>query len=200
MALSATSVAEGLRAKKKVQTRMKLQDTALRLFQQRGFAAVSVDEIATEADVSRSTFFRYFGSKEAVLMVGRDERGDAFLNSLKNRPVEESPLQAFEHALTELTLNAAAEDVLDQLRLVSDLLRSDPALRGHRLDELERWSAAMAQAFAERGGRAEPSLEDRLASSICLTVAEEIGHVLRESEAGEPDAVMKQIFAALQNL
>ena len=199
MALSATSVAEGLRAKKKAQTRSTLQETALRLFQERGFAAVSVDEIATEANVSRSTFFRYFGSKEAVLLGDRDESGDVFLSHLA-RPGSGPLLKAFEEALLELTRHAAAEDVLDKHRMVSDLLRSDPALRGHRLTEQERWLDAMAHAFAQRGGRDDPNLEDRLASGICLAVGEEISRLVQEDAARDPEVVIKQVFAALRGL
>ena len=199
MGLSAASVAEGLRAKKKAQTRTKLQETALRLFQERGFAAVSVDEIATEADVSRSTFFRYFGSKEAVLLGDRDESGDLFLSRL-SRPGPESPLKAFEQALFELTRRAAAEDALDHHRTVSVLLRSDPALRAHRLTELERWSDAMAQAFAERAGRGEPNLEDRLASGICLAVGEEISRLVQENGSQDPEVVIKAVFESLRAL
>src|SRR5688500_1990835 len=99
MALAERTGSSSLRERKKAATQELLRETALRLFTERGFAAVSVDEIATGADVSRSTFFRYFGSKEAVLFDEIDEQGDVFLKHLNACPKDLTPWEAFERAL-----------------------------------------------------------------------------------------------------
>ncbi|WP_163507526.1 TetR family transcriptional regulator [Fodinicola acaciae] len=57
-----------LRERKKQRTRAALQRHALRLFRDQGYAETTVDDIAAAAEVSRSTFFRYFGTKEDVLL------------------------------------------------------------------------------------------------------------------------------------
>ncbi|NMO90210.1 TetR family transcriptional regulator [Actinomycetospora sp. TBRC 11914] len=58
----------GLRERKKERTRAELQRHALRLFRDHGYAETTVDDIAAAAEVSRSTFFRYFGTKEDVVL------------------------------------------------------------------------------------------------------------------------------------
>ena len=59
---------QGLRELKKARTRAEIQRQALLLFQQQGYAATTVEQIAAAAEVSQSTFFRYFPSKEHVVL------------------------------------------------------------------------------------------------------------------------------------
>jgi AcrR family transcriptional regulator len=58
----------GLRERKKAKTRAAIQRHAWRLFQEQGYAATTVDQIAEAAEVSQSTFFRYFPTKEDVVL------------------------------------------------------------------------------------------------------------------------------------
>lgn len=63
-----------LRERKKATAMRQIQTTAMRLFQRRGFSAVTVEEIADASDTSPSTIYRYFGTKEEIVM--RDEYDD----------------------------------------------------------------------------------------------------------------------------
>jgi len=76
-----TPMALGRRERKRLETRNVLAAVALELFAERGFDAVTVNDIADRADVDPSTFFRHFGSKEAVIFSDRGDRtgrlGDA---------------------------------------------------------------------------------------------------------------------------
>jgi AcrR family transcriptional regulator len=97
----------GLRARKKQRTREDLAATALRLFAERGFEATTVDDIVEPIQVSRSTFFRYFPTKEHVLFPDHDEQ---LAGSLRDSP----PLEA---------VHAAALDAADA---VIEGFRRDP--------------------------------------------------------------------------
>src|SRR3712207_4537274 len=67
-------MATGLRERKKLKTRLALVDAAVELFERKGFEATTVEEICERAEVSPSTFFRYFPAKEAVVFPDADER------------------------------------------------------------------------------------------------------------------------------
>lgn len=58
----------GLREKHKIRTRNAIRDAAMRLFEKQGYAGTTVEQIAREAEVSHTTFFRYFSSKEQVVL------------------------------------------------------------------------------------------------------------------------------------
>jgi AcrR family transcriptional regulator len=83
----------GLRERKKQRTKRAVMDIALRLFAEKGFDATTVDEICAEAEISPSTFFRYFPTKEAAAFPDEDERIAVVERALRARPDSE-PLHA----------------------------------------------------------------------------------------------------------
>jgi AcrR family transcriptional regulator len=198
MGLREAEVPGRLRERKKATTHALLRTSALRLFKERGFTAVSVDAIAAEADVSRSTFFRYFGSKEAVLFNDLDESGDVFLAELRARPLDETPWQAFEEALVATSLDVGARQTPDERLVVNDLMYNDPALAGRRLKEQERWSHLIADVFAHRRGRSEAESEDRLAAATCIAVTEEVGRMWRAGPDSDPADLIRKSFGIIR--
>jgi AcrR family transcriptional regulator len=105
--LATRSLALQLRTKRSEMMILELEDVALRLFDERGFGAVTVEAIASEAKISVRTFYRYFPAKEDVLQCQIDRRSEALRVALAARPVEESPLHSLRVALAEAV---AAED------------------------------------------------------------------------------------------
>jgi AcrR family transcriptional regulator len=121
------SLAQELRATRFEMMITALEAVALRLFDARGFDAVTIEEIAAEAQVSVRTFYRYFPAKEAVLQLRIDARTTALRAALSERPVDESPVHSLRLALTEVV---QAED-LDRLRRWTAVIAATPiVLRG----------------------------------------------------------------------
>jgi AcrR family transcriptional regulator len=141
---------DGLRERKKAETRQALMAAAVRLAEDLGPDRVTVEAIADAAGVSPRTFFNYFTSKEdAIVGVNPSETSD-LLDDLAARPADESPLEAL-HAMAVAAaarLEAKADDMMARHRLI----QAHPSLavrRAARFSEVER---ALAEEVARRTG------------------------------------------------
>ncbi|MGW1811326.1 TetR/AcrR family transcriptional regulator [Streptomyces sp. NPDC002078] len=111
----------GLRERKKEQTRRRLLEGAAHLFKERGFEATTVADIAAYANVSARTFFRYFDSKEALLLPDGVEIFAYVENALARRPADEDPLDAVCNALLEAAEPFAASTLTALSHPVQDI-------------------------------------------------------------------------------
>jgi AcrR family transcriptional regulator len=190
----------GLREKKKVETRAALQETAVRLFKENGFATTSVDQIAAAANVSRSTFFRYFGSKEAVLFARLDTSGELLVELLEARPPSEGPIRAFEEALVELITQTDGDSRRGFSQMFEEVVQADSALGSKRLSVVQRWSNRIAESFAyRRTGARVPARDDELSAAICIAVAEQVGRWRQTLEVTLVEAI-REGFATLRRV
>jgi AcrR family transcriptional regulator len=146
-----------LRERKKLATRRSLRRIALDLVAERGFAHVTVEDIAEAADVSPRTFFNYFPSKEAVLFGADPDRAAALRLRLLRQSPGESALdalrvvligeaRAFSEEITEL-----GGDPADWLRRMK-AVQADPHVRSARAAHIAMVECVVASALAERLG------------------------------------------------
>jgi AcrR family transcriptional regulator len=147
---SLTDLPAGLRERKKAKTRAAIRQEAMRLFREQGYESTTVEQIAEAAEVSPSTFFRYFPTKEDVVL--QDDYDDLIVEAFRAQPPELTPLQAMRAAIREVIghltpLEQAWED--ERLRLSREV----PELRATRLDELIRTMRVVAGIVGERVGR-----------------------------------------------
>jgi len=125
--LAEQSLTEQLRAKRSEMMISELQAIALRLFEQRGFDEVTIEEVASRARISVRTFYRYFSAKEDLLQVHIDRRSEALQGALSSRPTDEPPLHALRLALEEVI---SAEDPVLLRCWISVVAATPSLLRG----------------------------------------------------------------------
>jgi AcrR family transcriptional regulator len=147
--------AVGLRERKKARTRIGIQDHALRLFRQQGYDQTSVEQIADAAEVSPSTFFRYFPTKEDVVLY--DPVDPIIIEAFKAQPPEMGTIAALRAAMRE-TLTASGASWMEQQRDRGDLILAVPELRRRMLDQLVGSMQPFAQAIGERVDRSPDDL------------------------------------------
>ncbi|MFE3291236.1 TetR family transcriptional regulator [Rhodococcus sp. NPDC059234] len=140
----------GLRERKKLKTRATIRAEAMRLFESQGYEATTVEQIAEAAEVSPSTFFRYFPTKERVVMA--DDLDDPTLAALEQIPLDVPPLTALRQAY-EATLAAMSEEQIALELARTRLMFAVPALRAAFTDELYRSIDYGVELLATRLGR-----------------------------------------------
>lgn len=180
----------GRRERKKQQTRQLLADTARRLFAERGFEAVSVAEVAREADVAEATVFNYFPSKEDLVFSGLERFEDELLAAIRNRSSGETILQAFGRFVLEPRGFLAAPEQQSAKRLleISRMIAQSPALLAREQQILARYTNSLAREIAEdtRAGADDPRPAVTAAALLGVHRAL-IDHVRRHILAGELD-------------
>src|ERR1700728_2542445 len=97
-----------LRERKKARTRAALREHALRLFREQGYQATTVEQIAAAAEVSPSTFFRYFPTKEDLVL--QDDMDTRMVEAFARQPPELSPIAAVRAAMREAWSSFTAEE------------------------------------------------------------------------------------------
>lgn len=138
---------QGLRARKKLQTWRAIRAAAFRLIEERGYDAVSVEEIAAAANVSRSTMFNYFPTKEAVVMDPDPEEPEVWRALMRDRPADE-PMWA---SLREISLGYMAT-FSDRLVVQKRLKQTSPKLAESPREYSEMFAKELRAWVAERSG------------------------------------------------
>ena len=163
---------ESLRERKKARTRASLREHALRLFREQGYQGTTVEQIAAAAEVSPSTFFRYFPTKEDVVI--QDDMDARLFAAFSRQPAGLAPVAAIRAALREVAASFSPVE-WQQLKEASELQLTVPEIRVRMLDDLNRMILAMSEVLAKRTGRPSDDLAVRAfvgaAMGVMMSVA-----------------------------
>ncbi len=184
----------GLRERKKAKTRAAIREHALRLFRERGYSATTVEQIAAAAEVSPATFFRYFPTKEDVVL--QDDLDVITLEALEAQPAELGPIAAMRAATKSMLAILSPED-LARLGETVELSMSVPEVRARAVDEFTRTIDVVAGALATRAGRDPDDFAARNVAGAIVGVI--MAATVRRPGQGPAD-MFAQIDAALAHL
>ena len=180
----------GRRERKKARTRKTLADAALRLFLERGYDQVGVKEVAEAADVSVSTLFAYFPTKEALVFDRADDIEADLVAAVRDRAEDESiPGALRRYALEHAREVSDAPDAEAFLRMIEET----PALRAHGRSMWLRHESALAGAITAEIGAPEGDV-------VCAAFARfalEAVHLIHNHP--NPEAAAEAVFGLLED-
>jgi AcrR family transcriptional regulator len=158
---------EGLRSLKKLRTRHAIEDAAFELFARQGYEDTTVDQIAAMAEVSTTTFFRYFPSKSEVVLGEHGQQLPSLHRAIVDRPAEETELACIRRAVVDEFVR-----VIDPERTAAKarIVAASPVLQGLSYERGGRWLDVMTDALARRRGLRSPDERAVLAARVGLAV------------------------------
>jgi AcrR family transcriptional regulator len=130
-------------------SRIRLQEAALELYEEKGFAETTVAAVAARAGVTERTYFRHFADKREVLFANDAVLSQRLVDAVTSAP----PAMTRRRAVLE-GLNAVAEELqprLGILRRRAPIIAANTELQERELFKLRVWSDALAEALVTRG-------------------------------------------------
>lgn len=161
-ASEAAAIAEaglGLRERKKLRTRQAIRQAAYRLIGEQGYEQTTVEQIAETAEVSPSTVFRYFATKEDIILT--DEYDPVLEQAILDRPADEPPLVALREAVVT-SLRLLYDQFRPEFLLRMQLVREVPALRAQMHESMDQNIELLCGVLSERTGRPRDDFELRV--------------------------------------
>ncbi|WP_391858736.1 TetR/AcrR family transcriptional regulator [Streptomyces rhizosphaerihabitans] len=149
----------GLRERKKIKTRIAIREATYRLIAEQGYDATTIEQIAEAAEVSPSTVFRYFPTKEDIVLT--DEYDPLLEKELRERPADEPWFESLRHVIRKAIGVSSSEDP-EITRLRTRLLVEVPAVRSRMMESMSVTGRLLSRAIGERSGRDPDSLEVRV--------------------------------------
>jgi AcrR family transcriptional regulator len=147
-------MAVGLRERKKEQTRQRIIETAHRLFGERGFDAVTVAQVAREADVAEATLFNYFPAKEDLFYSGLEAFGDRLIDAVRQRPAGEPAVVTVRTFLLQVggqlaQIAAGDRKALERARTTARVITDSPALHSRERQAIAGIAAELAAVLGD---------------------------------------------------
>ena len=163
---------QGLRERKKQQTREKIRAVARELFVERGFERVRVAEVALAADVSEATVFNYFPTKEELFFGGLEEFEEQLLDTIRSRAPDESVLTAFGRFVLQPRGLLAAKDPesVERLASVTRVIDGSPALLAREQQIFAQFTDSLAALLAAERRAPDDAIEPWVLANALMGV------------------------------
>jgi AcrR family transcriptional regulator len=187
----------GRRERKKLEAMRHIQSTALDLFDADGYNQVTIERIAAEADVSPSSVYRYFGTKEQLVLY--DEYDPMLFEAFESELVEHDVMTALQKAL----LSSLRGLLLEEEQLIRRRMRytmGEPAVRAAMLRQTDEMDVALREILARRTRWEPDDLEVRVVTAAMVAAFISALTYWHDTDYRERlDGVLDRTFARLKS-
>ena len=185
---------EGLRERKRRETRLRIATAGMRLFIANGFDGTTLDAVAAEAGIARRTFFSYFKSKEDILLAWQSGAWDALRADLLKESPDQAPLDVVRRALVKNIPSYASDEMI----IIDRLLRSTESLRARKQAGYEGQEQALFAALCEVWRQPERRTALRLVAMVSIGAMRVALEAWSEHGGTRPVATyLQEAFASL---
>lgn len=192
------TVQPGRRERKKAATRQKIADTAMRLFQEHGYDAVGIRDVAAEADVAVTTLFSHFASKEALVFELDEDFEQRLVRAVTDRAPQEPLIPALRREIHALVRHCTGDDAAPTWQMID----ASPALRQYEASMRLRHAESLATAIAAES-QADPApgpdSNPPRTTTTCRTIARfAVDAFSLAREEPDPQAAVDEIFVMIE--
>ncbi|MCE0535832.1 TetR/AcrR family transcriptional regulator [Kineosporia rhizophila] len=184
----------GLRERNAARTRELIINTALGLFLEHGYDATKMEDIAEAAGIGTSTLYRYFPTKDLLIIDPLAFRGK-LVEGLRSRPAEEPLDVALGHVMTELFVAPRGEAA--QLRQIREVVNANPAPRMRLLEEFVNERGLLEVAIAERLGRPVGDVFCVMTARLTTGLLEYLGELSFNASDVLADDYLSELFRSV---
>jgi AcrR family transcriptional regulator len=186
----------GLTARRKQRTRQQLAEAAAALFYEHGYDSTTIEDIAAAVEVSPRTVYRYFATKEDLIVALGQSNSAVFLDALRDRPHDEPVFTAVRSAVTSALAPKWQESW--RVRAFLTLIRDTPVLRARWVVEAYDDQRLVAEVLAARRGRRSCELSDLIvAGAIAMAINTALQQWAEQSELASPESFVDRALAQL---
>ncbi|MEV7977177.1 TetR family transcriptional regulator [Streptomyces sp. NPDC086519] len=194
---SAGSPRLGLRERKKIKTREAIRTATYALVEEQGYEATTIEQIAERAEVSPSTVFRYFPTKEDIVLT--DEYDPLIMEELRSRPADEPWPDSLRYVMHR-AVSLGMKDSHAVSRLRTRLMVEVPSVRSRMMESMSETGRMLCQAIGERTGRDPDSLEVRVyAMSIVGGLMETSMYWAEQDHAPDFEALVDRALNVIEH-
>jgi TetR/AcrR family transcriptional regulator, regulator of mycofactocin system len=186
-----------LHARKQDFVRNAIWEVAVDLFADKGFTQTTVEDIARAAGVSRRTFFRYFSSKDDLMVQAMNSYGDLVSHGIRDGARRQRPLEMVRAAVLTVAEHVVAQP---RTRTIMKILEDDPAARAAQLSRFDDIKQRLAATFATRLHQRSTDYTPAVLASLTLLVLDLTFRAWYEREAERPEDTVDEIFSTLRDV
>jgi len=186
-----------LQTRKQDFVRHEIFEAALTRFLAQGYDANTAEDIAEAAGVSRRTFFRYYASKDDVMVKAVDSYGDFLVASVRTAPPDRRPLDLVRHVAVSVANTVVA---LPRTREAMTITLGSPSARRAQLLELEIVTRQLSAAFEKRLGRRAGGRAPYLIASMTMAVLAQTLGTWYEQPDAKIAGIVDDTIAALTSV